>query len=387
LWLIQGASKREISVVRFLMLNWRDPRNPKAGGAERVTLAHLAALVERGHEAYWFANNFPGAEPTDAVRGVRIVRGGGRGTSVLAALKWYRRQPRFDLVLDQHHGIPWYAPWWCGTNCVAYIHEVLGPIWNAFYSWPLSAIGRWQERWTLRFYRNVPFWTPSESTRTMLEQLGVRSVTVIPNGSDTEPLPMLEDKPLVEPVRLIVVVRLAPNKRVDHALHAVRMLLDLGTRAHLTIVGDGEERAHLTRLAAELNLAQFVTFTGQVDEHTKNALLRQAHLLVHTSIREGWGLNVIEANAMGTPAVVYPVGGLIDSTLHDKTGIVVESETPEAIAQAIAKLVKTPDRYDFYRRNAWERSKTFRWEVILPKVCDWLERLARRDVGTAESRR
>jgi len=373
--------------VRFLMLNWRDPRNPKAGGAERVTLAHLAALVERGHEAYWFANNFPGAEPTDAVRGVRIVRGGGRGTSVLAALKWYRRQPRFDLVLDQHHGIPWYAPWWCGTNCVAYIHEVLGPIWNAFYSWPLSAIGRWQERWTLRFYRNVPFWTPSESTRTMLEQLGVRSVTVIPNGSDTEPLPMLEDKPLVEPVRLIVVVRLAPNKRVDHALHAVRMLLDLGTRAHLTIVGDGEERAHLTRLAAELNLAQFVTFTGQVDEHTKNALLRQAHLLVHTSIREGWGLNVIEANAMGTPAVVYPVGGLIDSTLHDKTGIVVESETPEAIAQAIAKLVKTPDRYDFYRRNAWERSKTFRWEVILPKVCDWLERLARRDVGTAESRR
>ena len=41
-----------------------------------------------------------------------------------------------DLVIDQHHGIPWYAPWWCGTNCIAYIHEVLGPIWDAFYPWP-----------------------------------------------------------------------------------------------------------------------------------------------------------------------------------------------------------------------------------------------------------
>lgn len=359
------------------MLNWRDPQNPKAGGAERVTLAHLAALVARGHEAYWFANNYPGAEPTAVIRGVRIVRGGGRGTSVLAAMKWYRRQGRFDLVMDQHHGIPWYAPWWCKTNCVAYIHEVLGPIWNAFYSWPLSAIGRWQERWTLWLYRNVPFWTPSESTRKQLERLGVRSVTVIPNGTDTEPLPALEPKPLVEPVRLIVVVRLAPNKRVEHAIIALRMLLDGGVKAQLTIVGDGEEKPRLLSLTHELGLADHVHFTGQVDEKAKNALLQQAHLLVHTSIREGWGLNVIEANAMGTPAVVYPVGGLVDSTVHDKTGIVVETETPRAIADAIALLVRNPDKYELCRRNAWERSKMFRWDSILPKVCHWLETLAR----------
>ena len=42
--------------------------------------------------------------------------------------------------------------------------------------------------------------------------------------------------------------------------------------------------------------------------------------MVHTSIREGWGLNVIEANAMGTPAIVYPVGGLVDSTVDGPIG-------------------------------------------------------------------
>ena len=49
--------------MRFLMLNWRDPKNPLAGGAERVTEGYLAALRERGHEVFWFANAFPGAAP------------------------------------------------------------------------------------------------------------------------------------------------------------------------------------------------------------------------------------------------------------------------------------------------------------------------------------
>ena len=78
--------------MRFLMLNWRDPMNPKSGGAERVSQAYLGALVERGHEVCWFANDFPGAEPAETVRGIKIVRGGGKGTSVMKAIRWYRRQ-------------------------------------------------------------------------------------------------------------------------------------------------------------------------------------------------------------------------------------------------------------------------------------------------------
>ena len=110
--------------------------------------------------------------------------------------RWYRRQEPFDLVIDQHHGIPWYAPWWSGTNCVAYIHEVLGPIWKAFYRWPLNTIGQWQERWTHWLYRAVPFWTPSESTKIVLHRHGVREVKVFPNGTDATPLAELEGKPL-----------------------------------------------------------------------------------------------------------------------------------------------------------------------------------------------
>ncbi|HWX18670.1 MAG TPA: glycosyltransferase family 4 protein [Candidatus Binatia bacterium] len=359
--------------MRFLMLNWRDPKNPKAGGAERVTQAYLSELRRRGHDVYWFANEFAGAQRQEPIDEMTVVRGGGQGSSILRAIEWYRRQEPFDLVIDQHHGIPWFAPWWCRTNCIAYIHEVLGPIWDAFYSWPLSTIGRWQERWTHWLYRRIPFWTPSESTRRTLEAHRVRKVTVIPNGTDTLPLAELESKPLLQPVRLVVASRLAPNKRVDHAVAAVRILLERGIEAHLVVVGTGEMQAQLEQQVQQTGLSAHVTFSGRLGEEEKNAQLRGAHFLVHPSMREGWGLNVIEANAMGTPAVVYPVDGLVDSTLDGQTGIVTRTESPAALAEGLLGILKTPETYERLRVNAWTRSKTLQWQKVLPAACDWLE--------------
>jgi len=350
-----------------------------SGGAERVSRAYLNALSERGHQVFWFANDFAGAVPEETMGGITIVRGGGRGTSIRKAIQWYRRQPAFDLVIDQHHGIPWYAPWWARTKCVAYIHEVLGPIWDAFYQWPLSTIGRTQERWTHWLYRDVPFWTPSESTRQALESHGVRRVKVLPNGTDTAPLADLPSKPLAQPLRLAAVSRLAPNKRVEHAIEAARLLARKGVEVVLTIVGGGEEEGQLKDLARRGALTEKVRFAGQLPEAGKNAELSGAHFLVHTSLREGWGLNVIEANALGTPAIVYPVGGLVDSTINGETGIITAAETPAALAESVLSLLQKPEQYKRLRLNAWNRAKTFQWSKVLPPACDWLEEQASLD--------
>jgi glycosyltransferase involved in cell wall biosynthesis len=360
------------------MLNWRDPQNPQAGGAERVTLGYLAALAERGHDVFWFANSFPGCSPNATIDRIGIVRGGGTGTSILHARRWFKEQPRFDLVIDQHHGIPWYAPWWCNTNCISYIHEVLGPIWDAFYPFPVSSIGQSQERWTHWLYRDVVFWTACESTRDQLMLNGVREVKIIRYGVHTEAIPSLEPKPLVVPLRLAVVSRLAPNKRIDHAIRAVAAVKKRGIPASLKIVGSGETEELLRRIVQECGLEAAVSFTGPLAEKEKDELLRGSHLLLHTSQREGWGLNVIEANAMGTPAAVYPVAGLRESTLDNETGVVARGETPDLLADRIADLLRAPALYDQLRANAWERAKTFHWSRILPPACDWLEEMAQR---------
>ena len=359
------------------MLNWRDPKNPMSGGAERVTLGYLAELAKRGHEAFWFTNEFPGGESEEEIDGVRIIRRGGIGSSILHARRWCKTQLPFDLVVDQHHGIPWFAPWWCGTQCVSFIHEVLGPIWNAFYPWPINVIGQFQERWTHWLYRRVPFWTACESTQKCLHANGVRNVTIIPYGVGTDALAELRPKPLEKPVRLIVVSRLAQNKRVDHSIRCVQVLIARKININLKIVGTGDMEEPLRKLANELDVAEYVHFTGHLSEREKEKTLQESHFLLHTSQREGWGLNVIEANAMGTPAIVYPVPGLIDSTLHDETGLVSKVETPESLAESLITALQSPDKYEEYRRKALSRSRTFHWSVVLPEACDWLEAQAR----------
>ena len=362
--------------MRFLMLNWRDPKNPLAGGAERVTLAYLAGLVKRGHEAYWFTHAFPGCEPEDEIEGVKIVRGGGTVSSIIKARAWCRSQPKFDLVIDQHHGIPWFAPVWCGTNNVSYIHEVLGPIWSSFYSWPLDSIGRFQERWTHWGYRKVPFFTASSCTLAKLKEHGVRDIKQIPYGVDTRVLESLPPKSLEQPLKLVMVSRLAPNKRVHHGIKGVAALLKKGINAHLTIMGGGEEEEQLKTLAAEV-LPDVHTFTGPVSEEEKDRILKESHLLLHTSQREGWGLNVIEANAMGTPTVVYPAEGLIESTLDGETGLVSKEQTPESLADRLADALEMKDQYQAWREAAWKRADSFHWENVLPRACEWFESKAR----------
>lgn len=363
--------------MRFLMLNWRDPQNPQAGGAERVTEGYLRALCERGHEVAWFAYAFAGGAPEENLDGLRVVRAGNQLSAILAARRWCRYQPRFDLIIDQHHGLPWFAPWWSGTNVVAYIHEVLGPIWLSFYRGFTARFGQWQERRVIHLYRKTQFWTASQSTRDMLANLGVRQVQLIPYGVHTRALPALEAKPLHPPLRLAVVSRLQPNKRIGHALKACRLLLDRGLELRLKVVGTGADEPNLHELCRTLRLESHVHFTGPLPEPDKDRVLRDSHLLLHTSLREGWGLNVIEANAMGTPTVVYPAPGLTESTLHDETGLVSREETPESLADSIIELARDQARYDRFREAAWKRAATYHWDAVLPVACDWLEGLAR----------
>jgi glycosyltransferase involved in cell wall biosynthesis len=344
----------------------------------------MEALVARGHEVFWFANAFPGCARTTRIGGINIVRGGGVGSSIIEARKWYRTQPKFDLVIDQHHGIPWLAPWWSGTNTVAYIHEVLGPIWDAFYRFPKNTIGKEQERWTHWLYRNVIFWTACESTRDQLIKHGVKRVQIIRYGVHTTALPHLEPKNIDIPLRLAVVSRLAPNKRIDHAIRTVAVLKANGIPVELTIVGSGEIEAVLRKTVADFGLLDNVAFTGALPEAQKDEVLKKSHLLLHTSQREGWGLNVIEANAMGTPAAVYPVAGLRESTLDNETGVVAKGETPELLAERIKELLAQPEFYAKIRTAAWERAKIFHWNRILPIASDWLEEMAR---GGAKARR
>ncbi|MEJ2151107.1 MAG: glycosyltransferase, partial [Chloroflexota bacterium] len=127
--------------------------------------------------------------------------------------------------------------------------------------------------------------------------------------------------------------------------------------------GGGEPgySTQLEKLAARLGLEGCATFAGRVSDEEKRRLMRQADALALASVREGWGLVVVEANALGTPAVVYDVPGLRDSVRDGQTGLICRPNTPQALGEALAGLLGDSERLAGMSAAAWAYSREFTW--------------------------
>ena len=158
-------------------------------------------------------------------------------------------------------------------------------------------------------------------------------VHIVPNGIDVPgPAP---DRRAVRPT-IAVVTRLVPHKQMDHLIAAVPELLGKWPELRVVVAGDGESREQLSSQVRKLGLQDVVDLPGRVSEEVKFELLATAWLTVAPSAAEGWGLTIMEANALGTPAVAYDVPGLRDSVRHGITGWLVRQG--QSLADALVKL-------------------------------------------------
>jgi glycosyltransferase involved in cell wall biosynthesis len=140
---------------------------------------------------------------------------------------------------------------------------------------------------------------------------------------------------------LTSVGRLVPTKRVDVLLRAVARLRATDTPVRLAVVGDGECRADLERLAAELSLQDSVAFVGYRQDVAPVAAA--ADIAALSSDSEGTPVALIEAAAAGRPAVATAVGGVADIVLHESTGLLVPARDDAALAAGLRRLVVDPE--------------------------------------------
>ncbi len=159
---------------RILFLNWRDIRNPEAGGAEIVTHEVAKRWVAQGHEVSLITSAVPRMlVPTETVDGVHIRRIGRLRTgSFHLRVQWELAHLRgFDVVIDEINTVPFFTPLWRRRlpPIVGLIHQLAVEVWDAEVPRPVAAVGRWLEPRMLRIYRDVPMITVSESTKRDLE--------------------------------------------------------------------------------------------------------------------------------------------------------------------------------------------------------------------------
>ncbi len=173
--------------------------------------------------------------------------------------------------------------------------------------------------------------------------------------------------------RLLSVCRLSREKNLDVVLRAVALLARRSLPIEYTICGDGPEGEALRRLAGELGIASRVRFVGKqlrVEDY-----YRQAHLFVLPSIYEGFGAVYVEAMASGLPCLGlknqpgrYDVaaGEIIE---HERTGLLVEEDSPENIAAALFRAYGSPVNVRSWsvaaRRVCEER---YRWRTAVERL-------------------
>lgn len=132
------------------------------------------------------------------------------------------------------------------------------------------------------------------------------------------------------------VSRLDPLK--DHAslLRAFALVRAEKADVFLVLIGDGERRTSLGRLATELKIDGAMHFAGEV--RGRDNLHRGFDISVLASLSEGFPNTLVEAMAAGVPVVSTAVGGSVDAVVDGKTGLLVPPGNPEALAEALLRL-------------------------------------------------
>lgn len=341
-----------------LLVNWRDTRHPDGGGSERYVERMAQSLIRHGHRVTVHCAAHANAPRDEVVDGVRFRRRGGRLSVYLAALFTVLRL-RPDLVIDVQNGLPFFSPLVARCPVLVLVHHVHKEQWYAYLGHPLGGIGWWIEsRIAPLLYRRCEYLTVSETTARELSMLGIARdrITVVRNGQDPVPPTV---SPRAEAQRLVAVSRLVPHKRIEHAIDAVAELRGRFPGLTLDIVGAGVWLPNLRAYAEKHGVADAVRLHGFVSEQDKHELLAGAWLHLCPSLKEGWGLAIIEAGGHGVPSVAYrSAGGVAESIVDGETGLLARDHG-QFVAQ-IGQLLADPQRLhemgEQARRHAGEQS-------------------------------
>lgn len=361
--------------MKVLVLSWRGPGHPLSGGAEQSTWKHIEGWVKRGVDVTLFTSSFPGCVGQEEKQGVKIIRRGDQYFGVKLFAFIHCISNKYDLVIDEFHGIPFYTPLFCKKS-ICFIHEVAGPVWK-LNQWPKPfnllplLLGPIIEKFTLKYiYKNTQFFTVSNSTRKDLIALGVNKVEVIQNGVS---LPKkLTVYPKSKKPTFVFLSALSKDKGVEDVIDVFRIISARIPESELIVMGKGETNyvEYLKSKSKKLN----IKFLGWVDELTKFKYLSVSHILLFPSYHEGWGLVVIEANSVGTPAVVYPVRGLVDSVKDNYSGKISKEVSVKSMSEVVIDLLNSRD-YESITNNCIKWASNFSWNDAQSRSFDLLRKI------------
>ena len=192
-------------------------------------------------------------------------------------------------------------------------------------------------------------------------------ILVIHNGIPLEEFKLREPSEVeVEKKRLGInvgshvigtIAKLREEKGVEYLLKAIPDVLNAFPDTIFIIVGDGILRNQLENLGKELKISQNLMFLGYCENVANSLSIFDIKVL--PSLREGFGLVIVEAMTMGKPVIASNVGGVHEILKEGETGLLVPPKNPKAIAEKINYLLNNEEKAKSMGIKALEESKKY----------------------------
>ncbi len=368
--------------MQILAINWQDITSPRAGGAEIHFQEIFKRIVQKGNDVTLLCSHYPGAKKYDEIDGIKIIRTGSFllfSFSAFWEVRKILKERKWDLVVEDINKLPFYSFYWHNFPLLVVVHHFFD---KAIFREVNPLFGTYvylSERSVPIFYRRKSFLAVSQSTKEELLRKGIpeEKIKVIYCGIDHQ-LYRVNPDLKKDPVPTILYLgRLKKYKSIDLLLKALPLIMKKVSDVRLVIVGEGDYKSDLQNLTRNLGLEDRVIFTGFVDEKTKVEWLHRAWVSVYPSIKEGWGLTNIEANACGTPAIASNVPGLRESVLPEKTGFLFEYGNTQDLADKIISIVIDKELRDRLSQEGIQWASNFSWDKVTEEVEKLLQDIVR----------
>lgn len=350
---------------KILLINWRDSKNPEAGGAELYFHEIFKRLAAKGYSITVLSHTFPGVPSEETVDGMRIIRKGSKFLFNYQIIPFLLKfQNNFDLIIEDLNKIPFFTPLYISRPRLHLAMHFFGTEIFREALFPLALYVFIMEKLAAFIYRKERFVAISESTAGDLERFPVprSNISIVEPGIDTSYFHAV--CPKADPPVIAHVGRLMKYKNIQFVIACLPDLVKHFPGLTFEIGGFGDYREPLQRLATSLGVADRVKFPGRISEHEKRILLSKATFFVNPSAKEGWGINNIEANLCGTVSLSNNVHGLRDSVIDKVTGLLY---TPNSKTDFIAKatqLLSDAERRTEMETAALKRARTLDWNEI-----------------------
>jgi glycosyltransferase involved in cell wall biosynthesis len=372
--------------MKILIFNWRSIKDPLAGGAELATIEYAKRWVKNHRaEVIWISPPYNDKIKSETIEGINFEYLGKTYKRdktleilfkfpyfyLLCYLKYrFRYKGKVDIVIDQSHGFPFLTPVYVNEKIILFIHEFADIIWDEMFIFPINVIGKKIEKLILSFYKNLKTITGSQSTKNDLVNkldFNPKNISIVNYAINLKVI----EKPQIkyDQFTLLFLNRVVKMKRPEIAIKIFKKIKENINNSQLIIAGkySKDYKKELEELIKKNKITN-VVFKGYISEKEKIELLQKSHVLINTSIKEGWGIVNIEANSQGTPVVAFDVEGCRDSVKDGINGYLAQNE--DDFVEKIIRLSKNnlqQSSIEYSKKfNYDEKSEEF-WKILNEK--------------------